>query len=144
MRVRTLLILLDLSETTPSLLAYGKELAGRFGAQVWLLHVYHLPPKAEGKPFVLLDELADYEEQGRQKLSVIQQRMAESSGLNVRYEVSFGDLAIVMNSLITREHIDLVVMNNRVKNFSDKGIQRHIAQHRNDLVVLIPRTHDFL
>ncbi|MGB3779021.1 MAG: universal stress protein [Tunicatimonas sp.] len=119
MTIQKILILLDLGEETPSLLAYGRQLARTLEADVWLQHVYYLPPAMEGELFIPAEALQEYERQLHEQLTSLQKPVAEQLGRSVQYEVSFGELATEMNRLIAREHIDLVVMGNRGRHFSD-------------------------
>ena len=113
-------MLLDQGEETPSLLKYGGQLARWLGADVWLQHVYYLPPDMEGELFIPTESLRTHEQQLRQQLTGWQKEVATQSGRKVQYNVCFGELATEVNKLVEREHIDLIVMGNRGKSFSDK------------------------
>lgn len=119
MTIRKILLLLDLGEETTSLLAYGGSLARALGADMWLQHVYYLLPEMEEELFIPSEALQIYEQQLHEQLTSLQEQVAEQSGRTVQYEISFGELATEMNRLTAQERIDLVVMGNRGKDFSD-------------------------
>lgn len=143
MRVQKILILLDLGEETAPLLAYGVSLAQSFGADLWLQHVYSLPPEMEGELFISTESLRTYEEQLHERLSTLQERVATQLGRPVQYDLRFGSLATEMNQLIEREPMNLVVMGNRGKNFSDTMLGSstlRVIRHAIRPVLSVPRS----
>jgi nucleotide-binding universal stress UspA family protein len=119
MRVRKLLILLDLSDETPALLDYGVQLAQSLGAHAWIQHVFYIPPALAGELFIPIEAIKKYQQQVREQLAALQVTTAAETGLDLYYEASYGELSVAMNQLIDREHIDLVVVGNRGGGASD-------------------------
>lgn len=113
MNIRNILILVDLSETTPSLLRYGVQLASSLSAQTWIQHVYYFPPDLAGDVLIPADAIERYEAQARQKLEKLKKSVAELTKMPLYSIVVRGDLTVQTNRLIEQRNIDLVVVGNR-------------------------------
>ncbi len=113
MNIRKILILVDLSETTPSLLRYGVQLASSLSAHVWVQHVYYFPPDLAGDVLIPPDALERYEVQARKKLEDLKHSVASLIEKPLHTIVVRGDLAVQANRLIEQQHIDLAVIGNR-------------------------------
>ncbi len=134
----------DFSEDAQHALAYGLQLAQLVRAQVWIQHVYYVPPDAVGEVSIARDALKNYEQQIYQEFETLRQK------LNIAPEVELlverGDLITRMNQLIDRERIDLVVVGNRGKGFLTNLLGSNtvkIIHHAHCSVLAVPEKAPF-
>ncbi|MGB3780247.1 MAG: universal stress protein [Tunicatimonas sp.] len=144
MDFQRILLMTDFSEDSRHALAYGLQLAKLVRAQVWVQHVYYIPPDAVGEVSITREALQNHEQQMYREFETLRQKLAIDP--DVELLVEHGDLISQMNALIDREHIDLVIVGNRGKGFLTNLLGSNtvkIIHHARCSVLAVPEKAPF-
>jgi len=109
--VRRILIPVDFSDHTPSLLEWGAHLAEEHGSSVVLLHAYHLPVEFQQLEGAYLppDFWASVKADAEQQLGELAARL-RADGLEVETAVCEGYAATVIVEEAGARDVDLIVI----------------------------------
>lgn len=144
MHFQRMLLMTDFSEDAQYALAYGLQVAKLVRAQVWVQHVYYIPPDAVGEVSITREALQNYEQQMLQQFETLRQQLDIAP--EVPLLIEHGDLIMRMNHLIDQEHIDLVVVGNRGKGFLTNLLGSNtvkIIHHAHCSVLAVPEQASF-
>lgn len=115
MNTKKILILVDFSELSMSLLHYGLALSRHLGAEVWIQYVYYIPPNFAGEVYIPVDALDDYKKKVHKEFDKLKEEHGDLK--EARFVMNYGDLLTEANKLIDREDIGLVVMGKKGEGF---------------------------
>nr|WKN34591.1 universal stress protein [Tunicatimonas sp. TK19036] len=142
MEIQKILILIDLSEETPSLFTYGLQLAQAWNAEVWVQHIYYIPPDLAGEVFIPMDALKKYEHQAHKAFEQLKESANLSTDREPHFLISHGDFVVQANQLIDQEGIDLVMVGNRGGGYSANILGSHTLKaiyHIHGPVLSVPK-----
>lgn len=117
MKIQKILVLTDLSAASVSLLHYGVGLSLHLNAQLWVQHVYYIPPTVAGEVFVPEEVMQNYEQNVYRGFDHLKAEIPALSEQNGSFVASYGDLLTEANRLIDEEGIDLLLVGNRGAGF---------------------------
>ncbi|MEO0330774.1 MAG: universal stress protein [Bacteroidota bacterium] len=146
MNIRNILILVDLSEATPSLLRYGLQLAASVSAEVWVQHIYYFPPDLAGEVRIPVAALEQYKHQAEQKLEALREEIALPIKQLPHFSVIRGDLIEQINYTIEECNIDLVIVGNRGGGLTTNILGSHtlkVIYHARCPVLSVPESVSF-
>lgn len=109
--VRRILVPVDFSDHTPSLLEWGAHLAEEHGSRIILLHAYHLPvefQQLEGA-YLPADFWTGVKTEAERQLGDLAERL-RAKGLEVETAVCEGYAATVIVEEATQREADLIVI----------------------------------
>lgn len=145
MKIGKILILIDLGEETPSLLRYGFQLAQTLKANVWVQHIYYIPPDLVGEVFIPSEALKKYEKKVFREFKKLKKGTL-SEIAEPHFIVSHGDLVEKANQLIDQENIDLVVVGNQGGGLSTNILGSNtlkLIHHAHCQVLSVPKQAEF-
>ncbi|MEQ9442990.1 MAG: universal stress protein [Cyclobacteriaceae bacterium] len=141
MKTEKVLILTDFSDGVSHLLPYGLALAEQLQAQIWIQHVYYIPPLVAGDVYIPADFLKQYEENIQHEFKRLKKKIPALQAEATRFVLSYGDLVTEMNNLIEQEQINLVIVGNHGGGFLTNVLGSNtikVIQHASCPVLSVP------
>ncbi|MDF9796535.1 nucleotide-binding universal stress UspA family protein [Catalinimonas alkaloidigena] len=144
MNTKKILILVDFSEVSMSLMRYGLALSRHLGAEVWIQYVYYIPPNFAGEVYIPVDALENYKKKVHKQFENLRKEHAEFK--NVNFVMNYGDLLTETNRLIEQEDIGLVVMGKKGGGFLTNVLGSNtlkMIEHARCPVLSVPEDIEF-
>ncbi len=146
MKIEKILILSDFSEVSIHLLNYGLVMARYLNAQVWVQHVYYIPPNVAGESFIPANASEEYENNIHKEFKELKEKLPLLKEKKATLVVSYGNLVDEMNRWIDQEQIDLVIVSNHGGDFLTNILGSNtvkVIQHAHCPVLSVPEHSSF-